>query len=199
MKESVLYIENQLFPPITYMSTAIKALHLQMSPYDRYSKMGFRNRYRILDSNGVLTQTVPLAGGRNKQQPAGMVCIDYSQPWQVRHWRTLVSCYNRSPFFLYYEPALQQFFERRFERLWDMNLEAWNLLGKMLKHPWEIKTMEKHEAPAAALINPIGQQLQPYQQVFGTHFHPDLSVLDLIFNMGPSAREYLLNQPQTGQ
>ena len=40
--------------------------------------------------------------------------------------------------------------------------------------------------------------LPPYSQVFDSRlgFLPNMSVIDLLFNLGPEAKSYLLNMPE---
>ena len=66
------------------------------------------------------------------------VRICYREKWQVRYWRTITSCYNRSPYFEYYRNEFEKFFKNNWEFLFDWNLAALNWLKEVLIFPGEI-------------------------------------------------------------
>ncbi len=196
-KEKYLHIENQLFASVSLLRKAIGATCIVFNPDDVYPKMGNRNRFRILGANGPITLSVPLKGGRNKRLPAGAVEIDYTQPWQRTHWRTLVSAYARAPFFEHYGPALEKMYSQQPHRLWDFNLMAWQLLRQWLGADWQFlekPTLQVNEAGRDEPLSISNASVQAYMQVFGQQFTPHLSILDAVLNLGPDTRSYLLAQ-----
>jgi hypothetical protein len=199
-----LLIEIQYFGCITYYVEAIKLPHITIEQYESYQKMSFRNRTQVLTAGKLLNLTVPLLGGRDQKTLITEVLIDNSCNWQLQQWRTLESCYNKSPFFLYYADSLYQLLFNSYDRLWDLNLATINwVLGK-LKTPVALHfTKQFEKEPSHEIIDlrnrflPANRHLlhlQKYQQVFEVAFQTNLSVLDLLFNLGPGAVSYLLNQ-----
>jgi len=91
--------------------------------------MSFRNRCRITGAEGVVDLSVPIAGGRDQKTIMKEVRIAGGRSWQAQHWKTIVSCYNRSPWFDYYRDGLQKLFEEPVEFLldWDLRCLNWSL------------------------------------------------------------------------
>src|SRR5205085_8316027 len=105
---------------------------------ESYHKMSFRNRFVVSGSNGLIHLSVPLVYGRNQKIPFKDVRVCYREKWQLIHWRTITSCYNRSPYFEYYRDELEKFFVNRWEFLFDWNLATLDWLREVLKFPTEL-------------------------------------------------------------
>jgi hypothetical protein len=186
---------------------ALQADKLLLEAHDIFQKTGYRNRYLIFSANGVLTLSVPVAGGRQVKCPYAMVEIDNNQPWQRNHWRTLVSCYNKSPFFFYYADSLQPLFEQPFALLyqWNMAVHQWLCAKLKAVAAAELTTGYNKIAPPAVvdrrdLEKPgsrmhSGLQFATYQQVFPGSFQPNLSCFDVLFNLGNQSSNYLRSLP----
>lgn len=203
-------IEYQYFGPVISFVMASRCSNIILEQCEHWQKMSFRNRCQILTANGVVNLTVPVVGGRNQRGPTAGVAIDYGQPWQQQHWRSLESAYNNSPFFSHYADGLKPIVFTPFEQLVSLNQAtlAWILLA--LKWPHQILQTTTFERTATANTpdcrgrflpsNRLGVPLQPYQQVFEKPFEANLSILDLLFNLGPLAGLYLAqNQKLTLQ
>jgi len=173
---------------------------------ENYQKQSYRNRCCILTGNGVKQLTIPVIHSANKM-PITEVRIDYATAWQRNHWRTITSAYGNSPFFLYYQDALQPFFEKKFDLLIDFNSEMLNILLKLLHlHPEIIPTQDyvpAQDQDLRTLIHPKNidradypfRTEHPYSQVFDDKFGfiPNLSVLDLLCNLGNETTTYIQN------
>ena len=155
-----------------------------------YDKKLHLNRCRILAANGPLMLTVP-AIHPPTATPISDVRIDNHETWQHRHWISIVSAYKTSPFFDYLMDDIEPFYKKKYEFLIDINND---LLEWTLKALGERQM--KRDVSAGTLQTEDGGALRPYHQVFGQRhgFIPDLSILDLICNLGPEAADYLLTQ-----
>src|SRR5438128_369055 len=134
MKDSII-VESQLFPLITWTKYLFFKKYIIFILYEEYLKISFRNRFVISGSNGIIHLSVPLIKGRDQKIPFKDVRICYGEKWQLRHWRTITSCYNKSPYFEYYRDELEKLFKNRWEFLFDWNFEALMWLKQVLKFP----------------------------------------------------------------
>ncbi|MCA0381341.1 MAG: WbqC family protein [Bacteroidetes bacterium] len=206
-------IEIQLFGPIAAFARLHEVETIVLEKQEHWQKMGYRNRFQVLGANDVLAITVPLQGGRDQKAMTADLTIDYHGRWMKEHWRTLESLYNRSPFFYHYAPGLQQIWECRHELLWDMAEQSLRWTLKQLRWQGAIEHSTTFSPICADDSTDFRHRFLPknrthfllpaYQQTFGERFETNLSILDLLFNMGPSAAAYLkqlpeqLNQHQT--
>jgi hypothetical protein len=161
---------------------------------DHYVKQTYRNRCRIATANGVQTLSIPVE--KSCQCPMRDVRIADHGEWQHLHWQALVSAYNSSPFFEYYADDFRPFYERKMRFLLDFNTQLQSLVCRLLGIAPDITFSDTYEHPADVwdlrdAIHPkkapISGVVQPYYQVFGQKygFQAHLSVVDLLFNMGP--------------
>lgn len=121
----ILISDLQYFPPIILIKTAIEISHIKFDIYEEYRKMSFRNRCVVAGGAGPINLSVPLLGGRNQRRPMIEVEIDNKSDWQGQHWKTITSCYNRSPWFEFYKHELEELYKQRARLLVDWNLKCW--------------------------------------------------------------------------
>ncbi len=96
------------------------------------AKMSFRNRCIILGAGGPVTLSIPLEEGRSQRRLTKDVRIANRYPWQSQQWKTIMSCYNRSPWFEFYRDELEALFQKQVDFLVDWNLACWEWTLKKL-------------------------------------------------------------------
>ncbi|WP_282050938.1 WbqC family protein [Maribacter aquivivus] len=174
---------------------------------DNYQKQTFRNRTYISNDRGKHILSIPIihAGRANGRQKYKDVLIDNSYPWQRQHWRTLETAYRTSPFFEFYEDDIRPLYHQTYESLLDFNLKTIETIFEclQLEMPTE-KTLAYETTPESKedfrfLISAKFKpqlNIEPYTQVFGDRhgFTPNLSILDLLFNLGPNSIQYLKHE-----
>ncbi len=193
------------FPSIVQMAAVAQSEKVYFEVWDNYQKQTYRNRTHIAHANGKLVLSVPIKhSGGGKRQTTREVLVENNFPWQDQHWKSLQTAYRTSPYFEFYEDELLPFFRNPVESLLEHNLEIFSFLYELigLETPYEFNSEYKKEPvqkDLRSLVNAkaeITHQLTPYAQVLEANhgFLPNLSVLDLLFNEGPNALEYLESQ-----
>jgi hypothetical protein len=201
----MVLVELQYFPPISFLSALYGESYVYLDLYESYRKMSFRNRCFIAGAEGIISLSVPLKNGRNQLLPMNEVRISETEPWRTRHFKSICSAYNRSPFFEYYADELKALYLQDIGRLAEWNLSCLDWLHKKLDWPAEIRFTESPIAFGEAGWEDLRNRVVPknyfqwnpvkYRQVFEERvgFFPNLSVLDLLFNTGKQAGELLRN------
>jgi len=195
--------ELQYFPPLTFFSALYRSTYVYLDIYEPYRKMSFRNRCLLAGDRGVISLSVPLKEGRNQRLPVKEVMISDAENWQSRHFKSIKSAYNRSPFFEHYEYELAEIFNKPFVRLADWNLYCLNWVKEKIAWNAELRFTEKATPYAGDAPDDRRNSVLPknysawnpvkYRQVFEekTGFFPNLSILDLLFNTGKHSGELL--------
>lgn len=174
-------------------------------------KQTFRNRCVIATTNGLQTLTVPVV--REGTYIRDIRISDHAN-WRHQHWHALMSAYSESPFFEYYADDVRPFFERKWTYLYDFNMDICRKMCELLDIRPDIKPTEDYTKPAndfvrvgdAGAVADFRDVINPkhplpdgefvprrYYQVYERKhgFQPNLSVLDLLFNMGPEGIFFL--------
>ena len=197
--------------PVNYYARLIREPEITLEQHDHYIKQTYRNRFRIMGPNGILTLTVPVKKKRNAKTLMKDVRIDYDTPWNKIHWRSMVAAYASSPFFELMADELEPFYLRKIRFLIDLNLglvrTTFGLLGREIPvkvsdgftpmvadDPREVIHPKVELSKADPGFHPV-----QYHQVFSDRygFLPNLSVLDLLFNEGSGAAAILKDSLRT--
>jgi hypothetical protein len=169
---------------------------------EHFPKQTYRNRANIYSADGVLTLVVPVIKGSKNHTKIKDVRISYDFDWQRLHWLSLQACYRRSAYFEYYEDEFSVFYQKKYHHLFDYNLELLEFILKSIKLKIDLNYTENYEAiypiitDLRSTFNPKKEpdfKQKPYFQVFDERqgFLKNLSIVDLLFNQGPQAVNYL--------
>ena len=206
---STALLQTTYFGPIQWYQKLYRYDQTLIEQHDSYQKQTYRNRCVIATANGLQALTVPVEHDtlniKNEILKVKDLRISDHNNWRRIHWNALQSAYNESPFFDYYADDIRLFFEKKYEFLVDFNEAIRQTVCNLLDiHPQVSYTTDFSRQPSdiddyREVINAKHPQpdedFQPrrYWQVFeGKHgFQANLSILDLLFNMGNEAVFYL--------
>ena len=191
--------------PVPLYEQLYKCDALVINGDEPFVKQTYRNRAVIATENGAQSLTIPVIhdGGRMAMRD---VRISEHGNWRHQHWNAMVSAYRKSPFFDYYADDFAHFYEERDGFLMDFNLRLHAVISELLGLEREVRIVDNNSkvtgfvdlrriAEPKALSDIKGYTAQPYYQVFAQRngFIPDLSIVDLLFNMGPEGLIVLRN------
>lgn len=196
-----ILLSTAYFPPAEYFNLIMNAPGVIIEKEENYIKQTYRNRCRILTANGIQSLSVPVTKVSPKKTRIKDVVIDYSKRWQQVHIRAMISSYNRSPYFQFYFENFEKILLKNHKFLLDLNDSLLYQCLEMLDIKKIVKYTSSYSPEGIAeydfrySISPkrnSDYQSKPYIQVFGNNkFVPGLSILDLIFNIGPESSKYL--------
>tara|TARA_B110000971_G_scaffold196807_1_gene212217 strand:+ start:746 stop:1360 length:615 start_codon:yes stop_codon:yes gene_type:complete len=195
------------FPNVASYIVMAKTEKIEFEVQDSYQKQTYRNRCYIYGANGKLGLHIPVQYSQNNRQNTSEILIDNTTNWQSIHWKSIESAYKTSPFFEYYEDDLTSLFTTKKKYLLNFNLECIEVINSCLNLYFDYsKTLqfnkEANEKDYRHLVNARKEtQIKTtlYMQVFQEKhgFIHNLSVLDLLFNEGPNAKNFLRTQHLT--
>lgn len=205
-------LSSTYFGPVQWYQKLFRYDKVLLEQHDNFTKQTYRNRCVIATTNGLQALSIPIERYDGLKCKMKDVRISNHGNWRHVHWNALQSAYGESPFFEFLADDLCSFFERRWDYLFDFNLAITNKMCELLDiepkilptTDYGIVSGERNEMSGNIpdfrdVIRPKSplpdadfrpqRYYQVYEQKHG--FQPNLSILDLLFNLGNEAVLYL--------
>ena len=205
-EKTSIILSTTYLGPIYYYSKFFLPYPVVIEKNENYLKQSYRNRSIIYGANGPLTLVVPVQRGSFHKTAIKELEIDYDTDWQANHWRSIISSYKSAPFFEFYIDDLIPFYQQKFRYLIDYNTSLMKIFLRYLdikqefsftksfkkQYPSKLLDFREKIHPKKSFRDPNFKNLE-YTQVFSPKhgFIPNLSILDLLFNLGPETAEFL--------
>ncbi|NNT72251.1 hypothetical protein HKT18_08505 [Flavobacterium sp. IMCC34852] len=199
-----ILIHPSYFPSISHFVAIAQSDLVTFEMDDNFQKQTNRNRMYIYSPNGIQLLNIPIKHSKTAHQKTKDVRLETAFDWQKQHFKSLDAAYRSSPFFEYFEDDIRPIFEKKHEFLMDLNLESMSVVSKCLGLEFDYNETEEYfhdvtdKIDFRHLVNGKKDQavFEPYTQVFGEKhgYLNNLSILDLLFNEGRHALEYLRQQ-----
>ena len=186
--------------PVAYYSAILQSEEIFIETKEHFIKQSCRNRCTIMGANGTQTLTIPKERKSSDKTLISDINISNQDNWQKSHWQSIVSAYNSSPFFEYYKDELLPFYNTKHSTLFDFNLKLSKTILELMQVEKKLNFTSKFQKECNGLdlrsSKFILKNQEEYQQVFCEKysFIPNLSILDVLFNLGPETTSYLERQ-----
>ena len=198
----MIVLQSAYFAPVGYYAKIYAHDKILVEQHDHYVKQTYRNRCRIQTESGVMDLSIPVEKHTDKTKIRD-ICISYGQEWRRLHLRAMETSYNSTPFFEYYKDDIQAIYEKKEKYLFDFNMHLLEFTLDAIGIKREILTTDSYFEgepgieDARELFNPKKETTdtdsKPYYQMFTEKFGftDGLSIVDLLFNLGPESVLYL--------
>jgi WbqC-like protein family len=202
-----ILIHPSYFPSISHFVAMAKSDLVTFEMDDNFQKQTNRNRMYIYSPNGIQLLNIPIKHSKEAHQKTKEVRLETAFDWQKQHFKSLEAAYRTSPFFEYFEDDILPIFQKKHTFLMDLNLETMSIVSKCLGLEFDYNETSEYfhevidKTDLRYLINgkKDSSTFEPFTQVFGEKhgYLNNLSILDLLFNEGRYALEYLKKQQLT--
>lgn len=208
-KTGDILLPTSYFPPVSWFAHLIRSRVVFIEMEETFPKQTYRNRCEIMTASKKANLIVPVTRPQGNHTLTRNIEISYRESWQEQHWKTLQSAYSSSPFFSFYADTIQPLFESRETHLVTHNHNILKTISLLIGLNQTVEFTKDYNIEQRGLLD-LRKKFSPksttpfteyrgYPQVFAHKhgFMPNLSILDLLFNLGPETTLYLEGIPHS--
>lgn len=202
------FLSTAYLGPIQYYQNLIGHKQVVIEQYDHYIKQTYRNRCNIIGPEGIQSLIIPIVKPSRDKQCMKDILISDHDNWQHLHWQAIKSSYKNSPYYDYFEEEFIKFYTHTPKYLLDFNMGLQETVCELINIKPNVRLSSEYKTDFLENEIDLREAIHPkkeltaeeqgllskrYYQVFEQkhQFAPNLSILDLMFNMGPESIFFL--------
>lgn len=197
-------LSTAYFAPVAYYALLFHEQDIVIEAHENYNKQSYRNRMFIGTNQGPLALSVNVEKGYETKCPIQEVRLSSHGDWLHQHEIALMSNYGSSPFYEYYIDDILEVLRSDEQTLFGLNEKIRERICELIGFSAKVRYSDQYLRndsenfrdlrntlhPKKSILESVPEFVaNPYYQVFGQKqtFMPNLSVLDLLFNLGPES------------
>jgi len=131
MKLTVLY--PAYFPSLIWWQKIFAADIIVFLDDQPNPRLGHLNRCWVKSAEGKIVLSVPVYHPNQEQNEIYNLKIDPTKNWYRTHKASIISNYQNSPYYEYYFPHFEEFFNKPWKKLLELNLAGMNMIFDYLR------------------------------------------------------------------
>lgn len=184
----MVILPTTYFGPVSYYAAMYGSDEVVIEACEHYVKQTLRSRCVIATDQGPMTLSAYVEKGNRLKMPIREVRLSDHNDWPRQHLNALATYYGNSPFYEYYIDDLREVLLHGHDgTLFGMNEALRQHLCREIGFEPKVRYSEEWMGPLPDFTRAVPRYYQVAGALGQQPFMPDMSVLDLVFNMGPES------------